>query len=479
MEARFSRRRLLIAGGAVAAAAIAGPDLISSSFGKRKTSRRERVVVVGAGLAGLTAAYELGRAGFDVTVLEARDRIGGRVYTVRNPFRAGQHAEAGGEYVDVVHRHVRAFCRHFGLPLEDATRGFAGLEDVAYVDRRRERLGRFMTRRARRDINRFYRLVYQLARGLDPADPVGTKPKLDSRSVAFLIDETDPGERGRFLLEAYVRDDYAAQPEDLSLLTYAAGEKVYEAVPDRDIERFRIRGGSSRLPHAFAVRLENGVRLSTPVDAIVQSHSGVQVHTGPEVLDAEFCVLAAPLPALRDVNLSAAGLSRRQRGAIANVSYGRATKTLLQYKRRYWREEGFSGDIYSDLPLGATWEATNRQAGRPGVLIAYAAGANSLYFEPRTTARRARDAARWIGDVFPGSARGVIEDASVSWPVETYSRGAWMAPRPGEVVPYWEALREPAGRIHLAGEHTDDLYPGYMEGAVRSGLRAARRIRHA
>src|SRR5689334_3925114 len=106
MDARFTRRRLVIAGAAGAAAAIAGPDLISAALGRRNTSGPGRVIVVGAGLAGLTAAYELGRAGFDVTVLEARDRIGGRVYTIRDPFRSGQHAEAGGEYVDVVHRRV-------------------------------------------------------------------------------------------------------------------------------------------------------------------------------------------------------------------------------------------------------------------------------------------------------------------------------------------------------------------------------------
>ena len=113
------------------------------------------------------------------------------------------------------------------------------------------------------------------------------------------------------------------------------------------------------------------------------------------------------------------------------------------------------------------------------MLIGYAAGANSRYFEPETSAKRARATRAWIGDVFPGSAREAIDYASVSWPVEPYSGGAWMAPRPGQVVPYWNALREPAGRIHLAGEHTDDLYPGYMEGAVRSGRRAARTIAHA
>jgi monoamine oxidase len=416
MEARLSRRKLLIAGGAVGAAAIVGPDLISSSFGRREPSGRGRVVVVGAGLAGLTAAYELCRAGFDVTVLEARDRVGGRVYTVRDPFRAGQHAEAGGEYVDVVHREVRSYCSRFGLPLQNATRGFSGLDDVVYVNRRRERLGRFRTDRAVRDSNRFYRLIYALARGLDPADPVGTKPHLDQRSVGWAIDAIDPSERGRFLLEGFVRDDYAAQPEDLSLLTYATGEKVYESVPDRDIEKFRIGGGNSRLAQAFAARLENSVLLSTPVDAIAQSDTGVEVQAAGGTYEAEFCVLAAPLPALRDVDLTAARLSPTLRGGIAKLAYGRATKTLLQYRRRFWRQEGFSGDTYSDLPLGATWEATNGQPGRPGVLIDYAAGANSRRFEPETSVTRARQARRWIGDVFPGSAREAIGYASVSGP---------------------------------------------------------------
>ena len=196
----------MIAGAAGAAAVIAGPDLIAAAFGRRDASGPDRVIVVGAGLAGRTAAYELGRAGFDVTVLEARDRIGGRVYTVREPFRAAQHAEAGGEYVDVVHRRVRAYCNKFGLPLENATRGFAGLDDVVYVGRRRGPLGRFKTHRSTRGTDRFYRLIYELGRRLDPANPVG-EPKLDSRSVGWAIDRIEPSERGRIHLAGEHTDE--------------------------------------------------------------------------------------------------------------------------------------------------------------------------------------------------------------------------------------------------------------------------------
>jgi monoamine oxidase len=129
--------------------------------------------------------------------------------------------------------------------------------------------------------------------------------------------------------------------------------------------------------------------------------------------------------------------------------------------------------------MGSVWEATDQQAGRHGVLIDYAAGDNSSHFETLTTPERAADAAGWIDEVLPGSRRGLTEAASVSWPVEPYTGGAWVAPRPGQMRLYRDALRHPAGRIHLAGEHTDDLYPGYMEGAVRSGQRVAGEIRAA
>ena len=214
MDASFTRRRLVIAGAAGAAAVIAGPDLLSAAFGRGGTSGSDRVVVVGAGLAGLTAAYELGRAGFDVTVLEARDRIGGRVYTIRDPFRSGQHAEAGGEYVDVV-----------------APAGPRVLQQVrAPAPERDPRVRRAGRRRLRgraagaagevQDApfdaghgDRFYRLDLRAGSG-DWTRPTrsGRSRISDSRSVRWAIDQIDPSARGRFLLEGYVRDDYAAQP---------------------------------------------------------------------------------------------------------------------------------------------------------------------------------------------------------------------------------------------------------------------------
>ncbi|MEO8093068.1 MAG: FAD-dependent oxidoreductase [bacterium] len=471
-DARITRRRLLAAGAATAIGATAAARLLGLASGRRRAA--PRVVVVGAGLAGLTAADELERAGATVTVLEARDRVGGRVRTIRAPFAGGQHAEAGGEYGDFIHSELRRYCRRFGIGLEDTTRGWGGLAELVHRKGEVVRYGAFYDRRVRRDVNAFYARTYRLARNLDPRDPAATAPGLDDDDVGGLLDSIRPSARGRFLLEGWIRDDYAVEPEALSLLYFAAAEKLYKPVSDARTEVFRLRGGNDRLPGALAARLRE-VRLAAPVSAVSHGPAGVAVDVGGEQLDADFCVLAAPLPALRNILFSPA-LPEPLAQAVAELAYGPVTKTLVQYDSRRWRRQGRSGDVYSDLPLGSTWEASDQQDGRRGILLSYAAGACSGHFEPLDVAARAAYVSETVNGVFPGLEDEAGAAASVAWAQEPFSGGAWAAPAPGQVVPLWPALREPTGRLHLAGEHTAGLYAGYMEGAIRSGKRTARRI---
>jgi monoamine oxidase len=465
-------RRTFVGGAAAGVGALAiGPGFLASL--QAASERRRRVIVVGAGLAGLAAAYELERAGVRVTVLEVRGRVGGRVHTVRHPFLAGQHAEAGGEFVDVVHRHVRRYCRRFGLPLEDAHRGFAGLDDAVFRRGRRFRAGRFATYGD--GLGRFYDRLYALTRRLDPTDPVRTGRRLDDRSVADFLDEIGIAGRPRFVVDAYIRSDYAAEPEDVSLLYAGAAERVYRNVPDAGVERYRIRGGNSRLAAAFAARLAD-LRLATPVEAIVDGAGGAEVVAGGRTHAADGIVLAVPMPAARAIDVVGARFAPALRGAIAELAYGRVTKNLVQYRRRFWRRRGWSGDLTTDLPLSSTWEATDQQQGAHGILIDYASGDRCRGFEELAAPRRVAKVAAELDRVYGGARRRPIAAASVSWPRERYSGGAYAAPAPGQVTAFFDALRRPAGRVHLAGEHTDDIFPGYMEGALRSGVRAAAAI---
>ena len=468
MQGGLTRRRF-VAGTAGATAAVAVGGAIA--LGRRSGSDpARRVIVVGAGLAGLSAAFELGRAGFEVVVLEARDRIGGRAYTVSEPFAGGQYAEAGGEYVDAPHRAVRSYVRQFGVGLDDVRGG--GGAAVAYVRGRRLRWSRLSDWPA---IRPFYSRLSRLGRNVDPDDPAAAGAELDEYSAGDLIDRVGIRGTDRLVLETMIRDDYGVEAAELSLLGMAAAENAYDGASDAGIEAFRIRGGNARLTEELARRSGAEIRLSAPVTAIAQDADGVEVEAGGDTLAGAWCVLTAPLPALRAIEFEPP-LPEPVAGAIAEMQYARVVKTAVQYRSRFWRRFGLSGDLFTDLPMGSAWEATDRQPGRRGVLVAYAAG--RTHDRLVATGDAAAAVERDLDRVYPGSAERALGAESFDWAADPLAGGCWMQAAPGQVVPYWRALRERVGRIVLAGEHTSTM-PGYMEGALRSGIAATEAIEAA
>ena len=435
-------------------------------------------MVVGAGLGGLTAAAELERAGWEVEVLEARDRLGGRVHTLR--FDSAQHAEAGGEFIDTRHTEMIAAVRRYGLELEDVRRGWAGLDELVYHNGRRQTLDRFRGGGAdARQLGRFSSELYSLLDRVSVSDPgAGRGPEFDRVSMAEFLDRLGISGHARFLIEMQYVGDYGVELRRLSLLCALFAEKVAWDQPSSGVEAFRVRGGNSRLVEAIAGRLAHRVRTGSAVVEVERGDSGVTARTADgEAVEADQCVLAAPLPAMRRIDIRPA-LAAPLAAAVAELGYATSAKTVLDCRRRFWRERGLSGDVYSDLPLGATWEATDQQPGRRGLLITYTAGTLGRAAARASPRERFRTAGRGVGRVFPGSQPLVDDAASVAWAGERYSGGCWVNYRPGEVTRHWAALHDDPsdGRVHLAGEHTERL-TGYMESAVRSGIAAAARVR--
>ncbi len=470
LTTRVNRRELLLAGTVAAGSLYLGIDRRRSARGR---ARRGRVIVVGAGLAGLSAAWELERRGWEAEVLEARSRIGGRCHTLRG-FAGGQVAEAGGEFIDSTHRRMLAFARRFDLPLEDVRRGGEGLEGIAYVGGRRIPYERFADRETGRQIDRFYRSAWRLGRNLDPGDPSAAGARHDRRSAAEFIDGLGIVGRPREVLDRELRDDFAIEPERLSLLFMLIENKVTWNTPEAGVEAFRIAGGNDRMAAAFARRLHRAPRLGARVTAVRRTARGVTVTAGGEAFEGDHVVLAAALPGLRGVRFDPA-LPEAVAAAVRELQYGPITKTPIQYASRAWRRQGYSGDVFSDLPFSTSWEATDRQRGRAGILLTYASGDAGLAAARVPKSARIGAIGRELDRVFPGSAPLAGHATSIAWSNSPLDGGAYSAFAPGQMNDFWAALRRPYERLQLAGEHTATQC-GYMEGALESGLRAARRI---
>jgi monoamine oxidase len=297
---------------------------------------------------------------------------------------------------------------------------------------------------------------------------------LASRSVAQWLDaigagaelrETATGLRGMFL----------ADPDELSLLALVDQFSSGSAVPDR---AYRIEGGNDRLPATLAAGLTGRLELGTELVAVSQRGPRVRAtlkarrQTAQVLVD--YLVFALPAPLLRRIPVTPA-LPPRQHEAIARIKYGRATKTLLQFPRRFWRSAGRPNAFGSPLPFGAVWDANEEQRGRAGMLALMAGGSASDATNDIMTKDGVAGLARsldWLG--FRGDP--ISGWAQCRWEAEPWTRGGY-AVFDADFDPSLRGwLAQPFGRLFFAGEHTSCRWQGYMNGAVESGRRAAAEI---
>lgn len=514
-------------------------------------ARPQKVIVVGAGLAGLSAAHMLRKDGHEVTILEARDRPGGRVLTLRDNFSPGLHADCGAAYIPGGHTYTVGFAQQFGLELDlippgptvpvDFLDGQLISDTISPTATWPITLAPNEQGKTPLDWDRAYagppvgQILGVDPRGSDWPGPVddidavtfaellaknGASPGaikvlrlgypdlwgdgIDTTSallvlrdmawmVAIMLANTPPATQ-----PATGRPAPAPQPAPAlhpALRHYHARQAALHAQgsapkPNAAIDPmslYRVRGGNDHLPRAFADSLGHAIRYNTPVQAIAQTESGVRITTADgQTYEGDRAIVAASYSCVRAMRFTPA-LPDAKAQVVNGLRYTSVARVFLEFRERVWVKAGLNGTASTDLPASANerlpglWieDATQTQHTPNGILDCYFVGEWARRVGRMSESDRVKFALTQAERVFPGATAQFSGNAmSKFWDEDPWANGDYCWFAPGEMKAFTPQLATAVGRIHFAGCHTSAL-PGWMQGALESGLRAADEVNAA
>ena len=446
----------------------------------------KRVVIVGAGMAGLVAASELARAGHDPIVLEAQHRVGGRILTLREPFADGLWAEAGAMRLPRSHRLTMALIDRFGLPTQPFTMGnpqaycwFCGVRiRHAELAGSAMELGFDATElHEHGSIDDMWALALEpfnarLAAEGDAAWP-GIASEYDHLSVREFLEQLQWSEGAIELFGLVANQEAMMNSSFLELLREETGSFYTDLV--------YLDGGTDLLPRAYLPELAHRIRFGARVVAIEQSDRDVTLHyrtsAGRFSETADYAIVTAPFPVLRHVE-TLTPFSRPKQRAIRQLHYDASAKVFLQFRRRFWEEDDgiVGGGSVTDLAVRNVYYPDHgRQTGRGVVLASYTWGEDAQRWGSLSPPERIVQALEDVTRIHPQAAEEFEVGASKMWHDDEFAGGAFALFDPGQQTLLYEAICAPEGRIHFAGEHAS-LAHAWIQGAIESGVRAAAEI---
>ncbi len=457
-----------------------------------RAQNRGKVLVLGAGLSGLSAAYELARRGYAVTILEARDRVGGRIRTLRTPFRDGQFVELGGELIGNGYKRMMNYVRDFGVPFEEVPERF---ETSGSVSSLQFGTGTTAVMKGK---------LYPIGSVLDPhpygltGDEAKGLPNVilsvHLRAMAAEVRQSPEKllEYDRMSLAGALRkrgvSKEAIRLMDIAL-NYNSIETVSAAGVLFDLRRRaaagtganRIVGGNDVMIEAFRKKVrEAGVKivLNARVRKIEQLKSGVRVsyafRARNDAVVADHLVCTIPFAALRDVAFAPA-LPPQKARAIRELQYTRVTKVYMQGRRFEWDRRNIGTSVWTDTPLERVFEMAGERGDERGIFTVWMDGNGAAPSEMMSDAARQIWARSNLTKVLPFMRGAIEQTATKSWTNDPFARGSYAHFLVGQLAALQPNVKTAVGNIHFAGEHTAETSPG-MEGALESAERVVREI---
>jgi monoamine oxidase len=454
----------------------------------RPAAARKRILILGAGLAGLAAGYELTQAGHEVTILEAQMRPGGRVLTWREPFLDGLYAEAGAGRIPDNHDLTLHYVRHFGLTLVPFYPD--KLSRVFFLRGKRVRFQpqseldlsqlpfEFTTDERKAGMSGLVQkyLGPALRNIGDPGAPdwpVGVAKTYDTITMTEFLREQGASLGAIELLDL----PFATDADDRISFLFNLRETWYAS---HETTRYKIKGGNDLLPKAFAGKLKENIRYGSPVVRIEQDSDKVRAialqSTTHQTFEADRLICTIPFPALRRVEIHPS-FSESKRNAITQLAYDTITRVVLQCRSRYWERDSCNGFGISDLEQ-EIWHPTFDQPGPRGLLVSYMCLSAGQRAGAMDDDKRLEFVSGDMEKVHPGLRQNLEGAVTKVWHTDPWAGGATALPSPGQLTSICVGIDRPEGRVHFAGEHTSK-FQGWMQGALQSAIRAAKEVNDA
>lgn len=480
-QRKTSRRRLLY-GGLGLASAIATATL-PSGRDDVAFATIPKVLVVGAGIAGLTAAYRLQQAGVPVDIIEARNRVGGRMRTISNACGTSIPVDIGGEFIDSGHTNLLALAQELGLQVADLQIADQGLLRETYYFQGRKISESSM-------IQYFIPLAQKMEADLTALgdEEVNFRSKnqivinLDKTSITQYLKQAKAHPVLRKLIEVAYIIEYGREAEEQScfnlLFLIGTGTNQLELFGESD-ERFQIIGGNDQIPKRLAQQLTNSIEIGTVLEAINIRPDGryrVSLRSGAGVFERTYerILLTIPFSTLRLVSLNVQ-LPAVKKKAINELGYGTNSKLITAYQQKIWRTQyGATASVFTDLGFQNSWESTRYLDNANGIFTNFTGGQKGLAIGQGSPESQVQILLPQLEQVFPGiSSRRQGNVLRAYWSGDQFSRGSYSCYLVGQWTGIAGAERITAGNLFFAGEHCSLEFQGYMEGGCGTGEAAA------
>ncbi|HWD41139.1 MAG TPA: NAD(P)/FAD-dependent oxidoreductase [Fimbriimonas sp.] len=475
-QGEISRREVLAGAGAVALALSPVGSVL-----KKFPGASPKVVIVGAGVAGLTAAWYLKKGGISADIYEASCRVGGRIWTVANQFGLGTTTELGGEFIDSGHKTMLHLAKAFNLDTIDLeSPSEAGLRETYFFGGRERTESEIVTA--------FQPLAAKIAAD---ANKVKFKDYLHFNKRAETIDNTPLDEYFKqigatgwlndLLTVAYVTE-YGLDAGQQSALNFVflVGTDTSDGFKEfgESDQRFKIKGGNQRVTDALAATLDEEIHVENELTALADANGGYRLsfkraNGSVHDVSADYIILALPFSTLRQVDITAA-LPDVKRKAINDIAYGQNIKVIIGFERAFWRDAGQNGLFFTDQPAQSGWDSTQLQNGAHGSITVYGGGSEGLLMANGSEQSQVTRLMPGLNKIFPGAKNNVNSNVlRFVWPNYRWTQGSYTCFTPGQYTHYGGATQETVGKMYFAGEHCSIDAQGYMEGGALTGKQAA------